>query len=286
MFETILIQPLSNGLILFYRLLGENLGLAIIGFSLTLRVVLNPLTKPYMKSMKKMKDFAPQLNKLKKKYAGDKVKLAKAQSDFYKQKGINPGAGCLPYIIQIVILIAFFNVFTRTLSADGNLAENFNKLLYEPLLFQPGEIVNIKFLYLDVTKPDIFRIPSIPLPIPGPILFLAAFVQLLSSKIMAPVVTAQEKLAKKTKESTDDMQVAMQKSMTYTFPIFTLIFGVNFPSGLAIYWLLFSVWQFVQQYNTQGWGGLRPWLEKLNLLKSEAVNSKDGKKRRKRGKGK
>src|SRR3972149_5901029 len=104
MFTTILTQPLTNGLILFYRLLGSNMGLAIIGFSLFLRVLLNPLTKPYMDSMKKMKDFAPQLEKLKKKYKNDKINFGQSQADFYKNKGIKPGAGCLPYLLQIVVL--------------------------------------------------------------------------------------------------------------------------------------------------------------------------------------
>src|SRR4030043_175370 len=145
MFETILIQPLANGLILFYKLLGGNLGVAIIGFSIFLRFALNPLTKPYMKSMQKMKELAPQLEKLKRKYKGDKMKFAQAQADFYKQNKVSPSAGCLPYLLQIVVLIAFFNVFTRTLTPGGNIAENFNKLLYEPLKFSQNQIVNTKF---------------------------------------------------------------------------------------------------------------------------------------------
>src|SRR4030065_2451800 len=96
-FTTILIQPLANGLIVFYKIMGGNMGLAIIGFSIFLKFILSPLTKPYMESMKKMKDVAPLLNKLKKKHSGDKVKLAQAQAELYKQKGVNPGAGCLPY---------------------------------------------------------------------------------------------------------------------------------------------------------------------------------------------
>ena len=95
-FDTLLIEPLANGLILFYKLLGGNLGLAIIFFTLVLKTLLHPLTKPYMESMKRMKDLAPELEKLKKKHKNDKIKLAQAQSDFYKSKGINPGAGCLP----------------------------------------------------------------------------------------------------------------------------------------------------------------------------------------------
>src|SRR3990170_9088883 len=110
-FNVVLIQPLANGLILFYKVLGGNMGLAIIGFSLFLRYVLNPLTRPYMNSMKKMKEVAPELERLKKRHTGDRVKLAQAQADLYRQKGVNPGAGCLPYLLQIVILIAFFNLF-------------------------------------------------------------------------------------------------------------------------------------------------------------------------------
>src|SRR3990172_11736624 len=128
MFTTILVQPLANGLVFIYNIIG-NLGWAIIIFSILLRVIINTLNKPYMESMKKMKDVAPLLEKLKKKHKNDKLKLAQAQSELYKQKGINPGAGCIPYLLQIVILIAFFSVFTRTLS-QGDPTASFNNLLY------------------------------------------------------------------------------------------------------------------------------------------------------------
>jgi YidC/Oxa1 family membrane protein insertase len=268
MFKTLLIQPLANGLILFYRLLGNNMGLAIIAFGLFLRVVLNPLTKPYMNSMKKMKELAPQLEKLKKKYKNDKAKLAQAQADFYKQRGINPGAGCLPYLLQIVVLIAFFNVFTRTLAPDGDVLTRFNELLYTPLRFVEGESVNTHFLYLDVAKPDVIKLPFLPFPIPGPILILAALAQFISAKVATPLVEAEKKMAQKTKGAMDDMQVAMQQSMVFTFPLMTILFGMKFASGLALYWALFSIYQAVQQYKTYGWGGLTPWIRKLGLVRS------------------
>lgn len=264
-FTIVLIQPLANGLILFYRLLGGNMGLAIIGFSIFLRVLLNPLTKPYMQSMKKMKDVEPQLAKLKKKYANDKTKLMQAQADFYKEKGINPGAGCLPYLLQIVILIALFNVFTRVLSSGVGI-DKLNTLLYAPLRFQEGTTINTRFLYLDIEKPDVFHLPTAPFPLPGPILILAALVQLASAKMMTPFVAAEEKVAKKTASKEDDLQVAMQQSSTYTFPLFTLVFGMSFSSGLALYWLIFSLSQAWQQYTTSGWGGLTPWIKKVGLL--------------------
>jgi YidC/Oxa1 family membrane protein insertase len=270
-FTTILIQPLTNGLILFYKLLGGNLGLAIIGFSIFLRILLSPLTRPYMESMKKMKEVEPQLAKLKEKYKNDKTKLLQAQSDFYKEKGINPGAGCLPYLLQIVVLIALFNVFSRAL-APGEAISRLNGLLYQPLKFSSQAVINTKFLYLNLTRPDTFKIPGFPISIPGPVLILAALAQFLTAKMMAPVVAIEKKAAQKTSAKEDDLQVAMQQSTTYTFPLFTLIFGMSFSSGLALYWLIFSLFQVWQQYSSTGWGGLTPWLRRLGLLKSDSEN--------------
>lgn len=244
------------------------MGLAIIGFSFALRFLLNPLTKPYMQSMKRMKDFEPQLAKLKERHKDDKKKLMEAQTEFYKQKGINPGAGCLPYLLQIVILIALFNVFTRVLSPNGDVVVKFNQFLYSPLRFAEGEAINTRFLYLDITRPDSFKVSFLPFSIPGPILIFAALLQFVSAKMMTPFQKLEEKVAKKTKGATDDLQVSMQKSMSLTFPLFTLIFGLSFPSGLALYWLLFSLFQLLQQYKTSGWGGLTPLVTKIGLLKS------------------
>lgn len=267
MFNTVLVQPLANGLIVFYKLLGGNLGVAIIGFSIFLRYLLNPLTKPYMNSMKRMKEYAPQLEKLKSKFKGDKMKFAQAQADFYKEKGINPSAGCLPYILQIVILIAFFNVFQKTLYDGGDITAKFNTLLYQPLKFSQDQIVNTRFLYLDMAKPDVFHLPNVPFPIPGPFLIMAAVLQFVSSKLMAPVISQEKKIADKTKPAADDMAVAMQSSMAYTFPLFTLIFGMNFPSGLAIYWLIFSLFQVSQQMDKEKWDSFKALIRKSFLLK-------------------
>ena len=232
------------------------MGLAIIVFSALLKIVLNPLMKPQMESMKKIKDAEPQLKKLKERYENDKTGLMKAQADFYKEKGINPGAGCLPMILQLVILIALFNVFTKVLVSDGKGIENINTYLYKPLRFSQEEKVSMKFLYLDITKPDVFRFPNFPVPVPGPILLLAALLQFASSLMMLPAVKLEEKMAAKTSGKGDDLQASMQKSTTYTLPLMTLIFGMSFSSGLALYWAVFSAFQVWQQHKTSGWGGL------------------------------
>jgi YidC/Oxa1 family membrane protein insertase len=123
---------------------------------------------------------------------------------------------------------------------------------------------------LDTSKPDTFNIPGIPFALPGLFLLLATLAQFLSVKITAPYISAEEKMAKKTKSQTDDMQVAMQGSMIYTLPLMTLIFGLKFPSGLALYWLVFSVVNVWQQVSMSGWGSLTP---AVNLIKSKFVKS-------------
>lgn len=266
MFTTILVQPLANGLILFYNLLGHNLGLAIIVFSIALIIALRPLTRPYMDSMKKMRELAPQLEKIKKKHKGDQMKLAQAQAELYRQNKINPGAGCLPYLLQIIILIAFFNLFTRTLSG-GDITANFNELLYPQLQFQEGQHINTNFLTFDLTKPDVFHVPGLPFALPGILLIASAIAQFYSAKAMSAFNQASTDVAKKTKNEADDIQAAMQKSMTYTFPIITLIVGLNFAAGLALYWLTFSLIQLYQQKNDNS---LVPsFLKRSNLVQSD-----------------
>lgn len=265
-FQVLLVQPLTNGLMLFYNLLFHNMGLAIIGFSLFLRVITNPLTKPYMNSMKKIREVEPLVSKLKKKYANDPKKLMAAQTELYKQKNINPGSGCLPYLFQIVILIALFNVFTQVLSQNGDTLHKLNELLYSPIKLSENAQINTHFLYLDIRKPDTFDL-GLPFPVPGPILIMAAILQFVSAKMMAPQIKKEEKIAKRTKGEADDIASSMQSSMIYMFPLMTIIFGINFPSGLALYWLLFSVFQMYQQYKTSGWGGLTPLFQRYHLIK-------------------
>lgn len=254
-----------NILILFYRVLGENLGVAIVVMSIFLKVVSNPLQKPYLNSMKKVKDIAPQVDKLKKKYKNDRQGFMKAQAELYRQKGVNPSSGCIPYLLQIVILIALFNVFTSVLSGNGEVSARINDLLYAPLKFVNEQTFHTKFLYLDITKPD--RIDAgLPFFLPGPILILAALVQFVSAKISMPFIEKEKIVAKATKTESDDFQVAMQSSMVYTFPLMTILIGVNFASGLALYWLIFSLLTSYQQYTTNGWGALTPFVKRLGLL--------------------
>jgi len=91
--------------------------------------------------------------------------------------------------------------------------------------------------------------------------------------MMLPAASAYKKEAKKTKEMADDLQASMQRSMIYAFPLMTLYIGMKFPSGLALYWLVFSLLQFLQQYLNSKPDFFRPLISKFSLLKS--VSSKN-----------
>jgi YidC/Oxa1 family membrane protein insertase len=222
--------------------------------------------------MKKIREVQPLVDKLKKKYSNDKVAFSKAQAELYKQKGINPASGCIFQIIQIVILIAFYQVFASSLANNTTSIAKLNNLLYAPLKIEAQSTLNTKFLYLDISKTDVFKVPGIPFALPGLFIVLAAVAQLLSVKVTSPVIKKEETLAKTTKGGADDMQLAMSSSMMYTIPLMTLYFGYKFPSGLALYWLVFSIGTVWQQVMINGWGGLTP---AINLLKSKLKFKKE-----------
>lgn len=262
LWNTILLEPLVNGLIFLYGLTG-NLGLAIILFTVLIRLVLTPFALPAMRTAQKMKELAPHLARLKQRHKDDKAKLTQAQMDLYKEHGVNPAAGCLPQIAQLVILIALFQAFNKVFIENGDIAVRLNELLW-PVLQLPSDFqLNTKFLYLSLTQPDILRLPSLPVPIPGLFIIFAALAQFLSSAMMGPALGRQKKEAEKTPGGMDDFSTSMQQSMLWIFPLTTLIIGVTFPSGLVVYWGTLSVFQLVQQYMVSGWGGLTPWVNKF-----------------------
>lgn len=263
MWDTFFIQPLANGLFFFYHIFG-NLGVAIVALTVFVRLILVPLTLPSMRQMQKMRDLAPELAKIKERHKDDKMRLAQAQADFYKSRGINPASGCLPQIVQLVVLIALFGTLSKVVNSNGDVAGHINNLLYEPLRLTNG--VATHFLGYDVLQKDVISVPGLPVPLPGVFLLLAAAVQFLSSKMMAPTAVATEKKAAKTPGELDDAMAAMQKQMLYMFPLMTIFIGYSFPLGLVLYWFVFSLFQAVQQYFISGWGGLGPWVKRLGLV--------------------
>lgn len=244
--DLLLFQPILNILIFFYNLFFSNLGLAIISLTLIIRLILIPLTNPQLKASKKMQELAPELEKLRKKFKDDKQKLTQAQMELYKRNNINPAAGCLPQIVQLVLLITLFQVFNQVIRSGTETIVVLNEKLYPFLRFSEEAVLNLNFLHLNLAKPDLIQIPGF-VAIPGIFVILATLFQFLSSKLMAPVVKAEEKRAEATEQKTDDMAASMQKQMLYLFPLMTLVFGYTMPSGVILYWFIFSFFSYIQQ---------------------------------------
>jgi len=236
---------LYQALVFFYHLFGGNLGLPIIAITLITKIILIPLVVPSMKSAKKMQDLKPALDRLKEKHK-DKKELQVAQMALYKEQGINPAAGCLPQIVQIIILISLYQVFMD--------------FIKQPSI--GGLLVNPRFLYLDLTKPDHTYIMPI----------LAGVTQLIFSLMMQSGVEThiqnpKKKEDKKKEENSLEMASSMQQQMLYMMPLMTVLISLNFQSGLILYWVVSTIFSIVQQYYFSGLGGLKPILLKLRVIK-------------------
>ncbi|HSG45924.1 MAG TPA: YidC/Oxa1 family membrane protein insertase, partial [Anaerolineales bacterium] len=99
-----------NILLWIYNIIGQNFGVAIILFTILIKIVTWPLNAQQMKGAKAMQDLQNDKDwqKIQKKYAKDREKLAQEQMRVYREKGINPFGSCLPTLIQFPIIIALY----------------------------------------------------------------------------------------------------------------------------------------------------------------------------------
>lgn len=240
-----LIEIFTNFLLFLHGFL-PNLGLAIIVFTIIIRSLLLFITLPSLKSMEKIKKLKGEINELKKKYKKDPKALQLAQVALYKKHNVNPLAGCLPQILQIVVLISLYRALMGIVNSNGQ---------YQ---------INNNFFWLDLTKPDALFI----LPV------LAFLSQLLFSIMLSPGAETPDIIPNKSKnrnikelnkkeESTAMMAASMQKQMMFMMPIMTFVLALSFPSGLTLYWIMSTIYSIFQQYFISGWGGLQTYLKRL-----------------------
>jgi len=251
MFKTLLIEPLTQLLTILAPIVG-GYGGAIILITLAIRALLIPLTLPSMKMASKMRDLQPEIDKLKAKFGQDKVGLQQAQLKLFQEHNLNPAGGCLPNILQFVILIALYQVFNGVATSNPT-----NGLT--------------TFLWLDITKPD----PIYILPV------IAGLSQLILGVMLLPAVdtSAKQSLAAVTPGKKDDksatdaasMAQSMQQQMVYMMPAMTLFLALKFPAGLTLYWVITTLFSLVQQYLVSGWGGLPSAYKKIIKLKGLKV---------------
>lgn len=241
MYNQFIYQPILSTLTWLYSAMGNNLGFAIIALTLLIRSILIPFTLPQMKSAKKMAALKPELDALKRKHGNDSKLLQQKTLELYQKNKINPAAGCLPFIAQFVVLIALYQVFMNTLGGNGM-----------------GDITS-QFLWWDLRVKD----STYVLPV------LAGILQLVTSVALLPAIENEPSKREGTKEQKEDvaeMAQTMQQQMVFMMPIMTIIFSLQFPSGLALYWVITTAFSLVQQLIVSGPGGLVLYWSKINRM--------------------
>ena len=192
-----------------YSVVG-NYGIAIIIVTFLIRIIVFPLTLKQEKSMKKMRDLQPELEKIKEKYKDNPQELQRRTAEIYKENGVNPLGGCLPLLIQMPIFVALYYAFIGdAIPADA------------------------KFLWFTLKQPDrLFMLGKFAfnlLPI------LNVGVTFIQQKIMTSATSGQE--------TNQQMQ-----SMLYMMPLMMLFIFYNMPSGVTLYYLVSGALSLVQQY--------------------------------------
>lgn len=198
--------------------LVHSWGIAIILLSVLLNLIVFPLTMKSFKSIQKMQELHPQMEKLKAQHKDSPQKLNKEMMELYKKYNINPLSGCLPMILQMPIFIALYNAIMKQFELRG-----------------------ASFLWIkDLSAPDAVKLPM-SFPIIGnsinilPLIMVGAMVlqQKMSTKTMGAAVT--------------DEQKQQQKMMLIMMPIIFGFVFYNMPSGLVLYWVVNTALTVIEQ---------------------------------------
>ena len=228
--NTFLVDPLINGLVYVADNLGLGAGLAIVVFTILIRLVLLPLSLKGTRSMKAMQAMQPKIAALKKKYGDDKQKVQAETMKLYREEGVNPLGGCLPLLLQMPFFFAFYHALI-------NLGNTENEM-FNPI-FQEG------FLWVEnLSQPDILppELTGLGFPLPWLLPLLAGGTQWVQQRMMTT--------------PSSDPQQRLQQQMMMFMPLMIIVIGVNFGAGLALYWVVQNLFGIVQQYFVAGWGSL------------------------------
>lgn len=208
----IIATPIGVLLGLIYSIV-DSYGLAIIIFTVIVRVCLYPLYAKQIQSTAKMSEVQPKLMQIQNRYKDDKEKMNEKLMEFYKEENYNPMRGCLPMIVQMPIIFGVFMLLRNPI-----------KYMDNPEMLTA---VHESFLWIqDLAQPDLWI-----LPIAAGITTYISYVQMQSQQT---AVGAQAQQA-----------AGMMKIMKYVFPILIVVMGRSFPAGLTMYWFVGTLVQIL-----------------------------------------
>jgi YidC/Oxa1 family membrane protein insertase len=260
-----LFTPLFQAFFIVLVLLDKatgNIAIAIVLMTLLLRIVLIPVFRRQTVSMKRTQLLAPEVKEIQKRYKGDRLKAQEAQKQLYAERGINPLAGCLPALLQILLLIPMYSVFSQGL-------QNYNpQAMLDVFGFRIIDLQCSATPIIDeatkLIKPCLdpvafgvnWGVPEVFLGTAGSLFsglsllaIISALLQLITSRMALPIAT---------QAMADDPNVRIQRQMAFLFPFISLTYGSILPAGLFLYWIVSTLFSIVQQYLIIGWGGMFP----------------------------
>lgn len=235
----VVFRPMLNTLLFLYSVFG-TFGMAIILFTALVRVLMLPLTIKQLHATKKMSELAPRLKEIQQKYPKDRPRISQETMRLYKEAGINP-LGCLgPVVVQFPIWIGLYQAIIQALPPLPEGLVDLGDHLYSwlPMVHQAIPVQS-RFLWMDLSQPDVGN----------PILPILVFV----------TMWVQQKMT--TLPATDPQQAQTNQMMLWMMPGMFAFFTFQFPSGLALYWVVSNLIGVIMQYFITGWGSLFPLFE-------------------------
>jgi YidC/Oxa1 family membrane protein insertase len=245
MWNTVILDPMINSLLFIYDLLGRQLGLAgafglaIIVFTILIRLITLPLTVRSQQSMQKMQALQQdeRFIKLQKKYKDNKQKLQEEQLKLYKEMGINPLSGCLPQLIQLPVIFGLYGAIIRALSDSPVPLLEFSKHIYSSI---STSIIPLDshFLWMDLGQPERWRLDFLSgLP------FLADGIPVLAIVV---VITTYLQTKLTTPTAPTSQGGGMTQAMNIYMPLLLGYFAYSLASGLALYFFISNLLAIVQ----------------------------------------
>ncbi len=244
MWDTLIIHPFTNLLLWIYSVLADvpgAFGWSIILFTIAIRAVTWPLNAQQLKGAQAMQELNndKEWQKIQKKYAKNKEKLAQEQMRVYKEKGINPFASCLPTLIQFPIIIGLYQSIIRALASAPLGLLSLARSVYPTLSVAALIPLNSRFLWMDLALPE-------GIPLPFEVSFLPNGLPTLAL-IVAVTTYIQSKLTMPASSNPGDQSAAMGKTMSIYMPLLLGYFALTFASGLSVYFItsnLLGIFQY------------------------------------------
>lgn len=231
LYNNIFYKPLYNGLIIFLSYIPWiNVGVAVILFTILIRLILFPISQKSVRTQYEMKKIEPELDGIKEKYKDDKQTQAQKIMEVYRNKKINPFSGILLLIIQLPILWALYAIFLR-----GGLPDIKLDLLYP--FVQAPDAVNMMFFGIDVAEKSTI------------LAALAGLTQFLQIHLSSKKLTKPKDKENNGQKSSfkDELAKSMSMQMKYIMPFMIFIVARSFPIVVSLYLVTSNMFSVVQE---------------------------------------